>query len=361
MKILAIETSCDETALALLDIWGSVLNPKIKIKKNVVLSQVKIHAPYGGVVPNLAKREHLKNLPTLLPLVVPFQKIIDSIDLIAVTVGPGLEPALWTGINFAKQLASDWKKPIVGASHLEGHLYSFLFSSKVKKIKKIFPAISLIISGGHTILAYMKDIKSYKKLGETLDDAVGESFDKVARLLNLPYPGGAALEKLAKEGNEDAIAFPLPMINQKNYNFSYSGLKTSVLYYLKSLGLKANDFSLSSSQKRLLEKIESQDNLKSDIAASFQKSAFVPLVKKSIKAAKEYKAKSILIGGGVAANKNIRKRFALEIKKEKMKLNLIVPPLKFCMDNAAMIALAAFMNYKSGKKYPLVANGNLNL
>jgi N6-L-threonylcarbamoyladenine synthase len=374
MRILAIETSCDETALALVDISGSKSNPKIKIIKDIVASQIKLHAKFGGVVPNLAKREHLKNLPILLSKVVASKKDINSIDLIAVTVGPGLEPALWTGIQFAKELSEKWKKPIVGVNHLSGHLYSFLLSKKIvnpksqiinsKKIqntKNIFPAISLIVSGGHTILAYMKNAGSYKKLGETLDDAVGESFDKVARLLNLPYPGGPALEQLARKGNKNAISFPSPMISQKNYDFSYSGLKTSVLYYLKNLGSTANDFSLSLSEKKILQKIESQKNLKADIAASFQRAAFAAPVKKSIMAAKEYKAKSILIGGGVAANKNLAEFLSLEIRNLGLDIKLIVPPLKYCMDNAVMIALASYMKSKTRKKYPLRADGNLNL
>ena len=390
MIILAIETSCDETAIALVYFEGGLSNPKYKIIKSEIASQIKLHAKYGGVVPNLAKREHLKNLPVLLDQVFKNSKLetlnskhknkdktgirytkydIRNVDLIAVTVGPGLEPALWTGIQFAKDLSKKWKKPIVGVNHLSGHLYSFLLSKKpaygirhtAYGMRDLFPAISLIVSGGHTILAYMKNSGSYKKLGETLDDAVGESFDKVARLLNLPYPGGPALEELAKKGNKNAIPFPSPMINQNNYDFSYSGLKTSVLYYLKNLGSTAGDFSLSSSDKKSLRKIESRNNLKADIAASFQRAAFASLVKKSIKAAKEYKAKSILVGGGVAANKNLAGVILSEIRNSDLDINLIVPPLKYCMDNAVMIALAAYMKSKKQKKYPLRADGNLGL
>ncbi len=360
MRILSIETSCDETAMAILDISGSLSNPKIKIIKDIVASQIKLHAKFGGVVPNLAKREHLKNLPILLSKVVTSEKYIKSIDVIAVTVGPGLEPALWTGIQFAKDLSKKWKKPIIGVNHLSGHLYSFLLSPKSKK-RKIFPAISLIVSGGHTILAYMKNSGGYEKLGETLDDAVGESFDKVARLLNLPYPGGPALEKLAQKGNEKAIPFPSPMINQNNYDFSYSGLKTSVLYYLKNLGSTAKDFSLSLSDKKSLKKIESQKNLKADIAASFQRAAFAAPVKKTLAAAKKLKARSILIGGGVAANRMLPKMMRAEIKSKDLDIEVIVPPLKYCMDNAVMIALASRLQPKNRKKYPLRADGNLSL
>ena len=221
MKILAIETSCDETAIALLEASGGLRNPKFKIFKNLVASQIKIHRPFGGVVPNLAKREHLKNLPILFKKILNSKSyILNSIDLIAVTVGPGLEPALWTGINFAKNLKfqiSNLRSKIIGVSHLEGHLYSFLLNSKsyILNSKQIFPAIALIVSGGHTILIKMDSLVKYKKIGETRDDAIGEAFDKVARLLSLPYPGGPEIEKLAKRGNPGAINFPRPMLNQK--------------------------------------------------------------------------------------------------------------------------------------------------
>ncbi len=243
MRILGIETSCDETGLALVEASGGLKSPKFRILKNLVASQVKIHAPFGGVVPNLAKREHLKNLPIL------FKKIgggraADRVDLIAVTVGPGLEPALWTGITFAKQTYNLGRKTndklkLIGVNHLEGHLYSVLLPKKSHRLSvishksKIFPAVALIVSGGHTVLLLMKDLKTWRRLGETRDDAVGEAFDKVARLLKLPYPGGPALEKLAKKGNAAAIDFPRPMIHDKNFDFSFSGLKTSVLYFLR--------------------------------------------------------------------------------------------------------------------------------
>ncbi|MEK9154555.1 MAG: tRNA (adenosine(37)-N6)-threonylcarbamoyltransferase complex transferase subunit TsaD [Patescibacteria group bacterium] len=370
MKILAVETSCDETAIALLEVSRGLKNPKFKIIENLVASQIKIHQPYGGVVPNLAKREHLRNLPLL------WQKIMNSEigikgkiknkktithnsksiipDIIAVTVGPGLEPALWTGINFAKDLAKKLKKPIIGVSHLEGHLYSFLLQQKDTKkntkknksgkqkikVKKIFPAIALIVSGGHTILLLMKDESHYKKLGETRDDAIGEAFDKVARLLKLSYPGGPEIERLAKLGDSKAIDFPRPMINQKNYDFSFSGLKTAVLYYLRD-----------------------QKNTKlNDVAASFQASAFDVVIAKAIRAAKEFKAESIMVSGGVAANQELKKEFKLAIKdkfSKKEAPELIIT--KFPTDNAAMIAAAAYFNHLNKKKRRLVAQGSLSL
>ncbi|OGM90674.1 tRNA (adenosine(37)-N6)-threonylcarbamoyltransferase complex transferase subunit TsaD [Candidatus Wolfebacteria bacterium RIFCSPLOWO2_01_FULL_38_11] len=351
MKIISIETSCDETAIALVEAKGNPFSKnrsaswRIKILKNLVASQIKIHRLYGGVVPNLAKREHLKNLPILLKKIKP--KVHPSTgglkpDIIAVTVGPGLEPALWTGINFAKELYKETKKlrnkkiKIIGVSHMEGHLYSFLLSKE--KIK--FPAIVLLISGGHTILLLMKNLIHYKKLGETRDDAVGEAFDKVARLLNLPYPGGPEIERLAKKGNKKAVDFPRPMLNQKNYDFSFSGLKTAVLYYFRDLNLKPKT-----------------KNLKPNVAASFQQAAFDVLIKKTLRAAEEFKAKSIFVSGGVAANKTLKKEFQKAINNLKPDLYIT----KYPTDNAAMIASAAYINYLRGKNRRLIAKGDLGM
>ena len=328
MKILAIETSCDETAIALVEAKGD----RIKILKNLVASQIKVHQPFGGIVPNLAKREHLKNLPILFKKIAVNGHAINP-DIVAVTVGPGLEPCLWTGINFTKELYK--KSKIIGVSHLEGHLYSFLISKR--KIE--FPAISLLVSGGHTILLLMKDLNHYKKLGETRDDAVGEAFDKVGRLLGLPYPAGSIIEKFAKKGNPEAVNFPRPMINQKNYDFSFSGLKTAVFYYLKN------------QEERFL----------ADIAASFQAAAFYVLISKTLRAAQEYGVKSISISGGVAANKTLQKQFKLRIKNLKLKIDFLAPPKFLCTDNAAMIAVAGYINYLKEKKRRLTANGNLSI
>lgn len=357
MKILAIETSCDETGLAIVEATGNLKSPKFKILKNLVASQIKIHQPFGGVVPNLAKREHQKNLPIL------FKKILDSrfkirdASLIAVTVGPGLEPALWAGITFAEELSKKNKIPLVGVNHLEGHLYSFLLPQKTEiskppsftkvsegnQILDIFPAIALIVSGGHTILLLVKDSKTWRRLGETRDDAVGEAFDKVARLLKLPYPGGPEIEKLAQIGNPKSIDFPRPMIHDKNFDFSFSGLKTSVLYYLK------NQNSLNSRPKTLM----------ANIAASFQQAATEVLVKKTLKAANTFGARSVLLSGGVAANKKLRKDLKQETRKMGMKF--FVADQKYNTDNAVMIAAAGYMSHLRKKKYPIKANGNLEI
>ena len=357
MKILAIETSCDDTAIALVEVKGGLKEPRFKILRNLVSSQIKLHRPYGGVVPMLAKREHEKNLPKILQkfkignLKGPSGDLRgrSKIDVVAVTVGPGLEPALWSGITFAKDLAKQLKKPLIGVNHLEGHLYSFLFSRTVivsgakqsyQNVKKIFPAIALIVSGGHTILVLMKSFTKWKKLGETRDDAAGEAFDKVARMLGLPYPGGPELEKLAKKGNPEAINFPRPMLKDKNYDFSFSGLKTAVLYYLR------NNFNLRTSDVQ-------------NIAASFQTAAIDVLVGKTVKAVKEFGVESVLIAGGVAANKKLRAAMKLEAKK--MGINFFAPPAKLNTDNAAMIAAAAYIGYLRKKKLKIVAQPNLNL
>lgn len=347
MKILAIETSCDETAIALLECSGVLSAPKFKIEKDAVASQIKVHQPFGGVVPNLAKREHLKNLPILFKKLFGGEKnaakIMEKVDLVAVTSGPGLEPALWAGINFAENIAKKYKKPLVGANHLEGHLYSFLLAEKrrdtysVSSVPKLFPAIGLIVSGGHTALLILKDLKTRKKLGETRDDAVGEAFDKVARILGLPYPGGPEIEKIAKNGNRSAIAFPRPMVNDKNYDFSYSGLKTSVLYYLR----------------------DNPNANKADVAASFEEAATDVLVRKARRAAHEFRAKSIVLSGGVASNKLLRKKLA-EIS-QKNGLKFLVAEFKHNTDNAVMIGVAAYINFLKNKKYSLVANGAMNI
>ncbi len=336
MKILAIETSCDETAIAFLEATGGLRAPKFKVLKNIVSSQIEIHRPWGGVVPNLAKREHIKNLPVVFKELTEDKKIRP--DLLAVTVGPGLEPALWTGVVFAKELKKNiFKKiPLIGANHLEGHLYSVLLDDK-RKLSSIFPAIALIVSGGHTILLRVDSLIKWKKLGETRDDAVGEAFDKVAKMLNLPYPGGPEIQKMAAQGNFDAVNFPRPMIHDKNYDFSFSGLKTSVLYYLRD-NPKAN---------------------KADVAASFQKAAVDVLVAKAIRATGQYKVKSIILSGGVAANAFLRETLGNAAKD--IGRNFLVPPMSFNTDNAVMIAAAAYIQHLRKKKRAISANSNLNL
>ncbi len=370
MKILSIETSCDETGIALLDASGGLKNPRFKILKNLVASQIKIHRPFGGVVPNLAKREHLKNLPLLWERLRGEEGggMEKKIDIIAVTVGPGLEPALWTGIEFAKKIRKSLLPSplsplprLIGANHLEGHLYSFLLPSRSLKgytsllttrPSSLFPAIALIVSGGHTILLRMESFSKWERLGETRDDAAGEAFDKVARLLDLPYPGGPEIEKLAKKGNPFAITFPRPMLDQKNYDFSFSGLKTAVLYYLREMGDGRRKMNFSSP-------LPSPASRLSDVAASFQQAAIDVLVAKTRRAAEECAAESIILCGGVAANKALRK--SMERMAGLIGVQFLVPDFKYNLDNAAMIGAAGYMAFLRKKKYKLEADGTMEI
>ncbi len=359
MNILAIETSCDETGVALLKIGGrgaapgtkngTIKIPKVEVLENFVASQIKLHREFGGVVPNLAKREHLRNLPILYArlerrLRAKGKRL--SFDMITVTVGPGLEPALWTGITFAKELAKKTGKPLVGANHLEGHLYSFLLPAgrdpkKAAPIK--FPAIALIVSGGHTMLLKMDSLTARRTLGETRDDAAGEAFDKVARLLDLPYPGGPEIERIAHEGDPHAIEFPRPMLHEKNYEFSFSGLKTAVLYYMRDHAPVA----VAATPSR------------ADVAASFQEAVLDVLTRKTMRAVREYGAHSVILCGGVAANKALRLRLGRETRKAGC--SFLVPLFKYNLDNAAMIGLAGYVTHLRGKKYPLRADGSLGV
>jgi N6-L-threonylcarbamoyladenine synthase len=350
MRILAIETSCDETALALIEATGGLRAPRFRVIKNLVASQIEIHRPWGGVVPNLAKREHIKNLPVVLHDLRSQVKRLRP-DLLAVTVGPGLEPALWAGIVFAKELHRELKKvnpklPLIGANHLEGHLYSFLLadtdSGKKKKLAELFPSIALIVSGGHTILLRLESLTKWKKLGETRDDAVGEAFDKVAKILGLPYPGGPEIQRVAEHGNKDAVPFPRPMLHSGDYDFSFSGLKTAVLYHVR-------DHSPKKKEKKWV----------ADIAASFQEAAVDVLAQKTARAAREFGARSILLSGGVAANAAIRER--LKAEGAALGIPCIVPPITFNTDNATMIAAAAYIEHLRKKNHRLIASGTMTV
>ncbi len=391
MKILSIETSCDETAISIVEANGGLSKPKFKILSEIVLSQAKLHAEYGGVFPNLAKREHSKNLiPVLLKALeksgfsnkqqkdetklksiysklqeilerepellkqfseeIPKIKIPD-IDAISITYGPGLEPALWVGINFAKALSLAWSKPLIPVNHMKGHIFSVLLNNKKTsdELKIKFPILTLLVSGGHTELILVENMKKYKKIGQTRDDAVGEAFDKVARILGLPYPGGPEISKIAQLGDcntNSKYKLPRPMINSGDYDFSFSGLKTAVLYMVKNI-------------PKLTPKI------KADIACEFQQASIDVLILKTIKAAKEYKVNTITLGGGVAANKELRKQLKETIKKEIPNAEYKIPEMKYTGDNATMIAIAGYFEFlnKGKAKYPakIKACGNLSL
>ncbi|MDO8600378.1 MAG: tRNA (adenosine(37)-N6)-threonylcarbamoyltransferase complex transferase subunit TsaD [bacterium] len=393
MRILAIETSCDETAIAITDFLGTRKRPRIRVRSHIVLSQIKLHTKFGGVVPNLAKREHQRNLvPILLSvlkesrllkskiknqksklqfkikniekilerepeLLLRFKKYIvplakPNIDAIAVTYGPGLAPALWVGVNFAKALSALWNAPIIPVNHMAGHLYSaFLHKSGIKNFQ--FPALALLVSGGHTELVLMRGYGKYKVIGETLDDAAGEAFDKVARLLGLGYPGGPHIAVLSQYAQTHAEKYadtrrnflrdsalrqrssarepklPRPMMNTKDYNFSFSGLKTAVLYLLRDHP----------------ELLRSKFG-KAVVAKEFQDAVVEVLVAKTIRAAKEYKTKTILLGGGVAANRSLREELIKNLQKELPKAVCWMPEAVLTGDNALMIALAAFFEKK---------------
>lgn len=346
MNILAIETSCDDTSVAILEISGKK-SPKFKILSNLVSSQVEIHKKWGGVYPSLAKREHQKNLPVVCQEATKQAKN-PKIDLVAVTNGPGLEPCLWVGINFAKNLAKKINVPLLAINHIEAHIFSnFLQGNK----KIIFPAISLVISGGHTQIILMRKSGQYEILGETRDDAAGECFDKVARILGLGYPGGPIISNLAAMKTPKIsipIKLPRPMMSQKNYDFSFSGLKTAVLY----------DF------KNRPENIAKSPSYIQKMCIEAQRAIIDVLVSKTIKAVKNFGAKTLILGGGVSANQEIRKQFKTKIKKDKLKIIFLAPDKNLCTDNAAMVALAAYYNFtKKGSKKngDIEAQANLRL
>jgi N6-L-threonylcarbamoyladenine synthase len=356
--ILGIDTSCDDTCASVLEAKGK----KINILSHIISSQVKLHAEYGGVFPSLAKREHLKNLPLVLKqaLKEAKRKLNGSdVDYIAVTQGPGLEPCLWTGINFVNELSQKIKKPILPINHIEGHVLANWLSYRESEIK--LPAVCLIVSGGHTELVLMKKMGEYKLIGQTRDDAAGECFDKIARILGLGYPGGpivsAKAEEFKKSKIKSEIKLPRPMINQKNYEFSFSGLKTAVLYKVKSDGILPRQ---GSDGRR---KIQAEKYIQ-EMCAEAQQSIIDVLVKKTLQAAKDFKAKSIIVGGGVISNKELREQLSVKIKKELPEVKYFIPDIKYCMDNGSMIAMAGFYNLKSKKNQTLktiTADANLKI
>jgi len=315
MLILGIESSCDETSVALVKDGKKVL-------ANLVSSQIEIHRKYGGVVPEVASRQHLKTInPLLAQALKQSEKKKEEIDAIAVTFAPGLQGSLMIGLMVAKTLAWLWKKPLIGVNHLEGHMYAAFIENEIEP-----PAMVLLVSGGHTENILFSGYGKYKLCGKTKDDAVGEAFDKVARLLGLPYPGAPYIDQAAQKGNPEKFHFTEAIPDSND--FSFSGIKTAVLYKINEL--KKN-----------------QDFLPiNDLAASFSKSVADTLVKKTLKAAKKNEVNKIIITGGVAANSQLRKKMADECKKEDF--SLFLPTMKYCTDNAAMIAAAAYYKFISG-------------
>jgi N6-L-threonylcarbamoyladenine synthase len=346
MLILGIETSCDDTGISVVSATPTKVGVKFDILSNVVSSQIKTHAPFGGVVPNLAAREHLKNIePCLKTALKEADKKMSEIDLIAVTNGPGLIPSLLIGVNFAKALAYRYKKPIVGINHIEAHIVAALGGNNSK-----FPAIALVVSGGHTQLVLVRKIGDYKIIGETRDDAAGECFDKVAKLLDLGYPGGPAIsreaEKWKSEFSISNFKLPRPMIKHKNFDFSFSGLKTAVLYLVQENKEKAKE-----------------ESFIQELCCEAQQAIIDVLIEKTIRAAKECRAKTIILAGGVAANKELREQLAAATKNILNSLFLI-PDFKLCTDNGAMIAIAGYFNQKKIKPSnwkTIIANANLRI
>ena len=421
MKILSIETSCDDTAISIMKAMGDASNASFEVLADNSNSQIKIHIPYGGVYPVLAKREHAKNLPILLQTSLKQAKLEKKkkpVDAIAVTYGPGLEMCLWEGILFAQNLAKKWNVPLIPVNHMEGHIFSVFGKNKGKfSIPKIkTPILSLLVSGGHTQLILTKKWMQYEIVGESLDDAIGEAFDKVARMLDLPYPGGPQISKLAElqrnmlskrtdifllknsscsprqapksfreyvsfsqqqkqereagdlqersiaQAGESSIAnfqqeimraeslqissfsLPRPMLHSKNFDFSFSGLKTAVLYLTKKIG-------------------KLDEKTKSEIALEFENAAIECLVYKTKKALEKYSVKTLIVAGGVAANKHLRN----EIKKITRKnIKLLFPTQELSGDNSLMIGIAGYLNYKKNKRKiekasNIKANGNLRL
>ena len=336
-RILGIESSCDETAAAVVEDGRKVLS-------NVISSQVPTHTIYGGVVPEIASRQHLDAIDgVILQALKDAGVAFDDIDAIAVTDGPGLVGALLVGVSEAKGLAYSLNKPLLGTHHLKGHIAANYITNQDWEP----PFLCLVVSGGHTDLILIEDYKNYQILGRTRDDAAGEAFDKVARAIGLGYPGGPKVQKAAEQGNPDAVHFPRPCIEEEGYDFSFSGLKSAVLNFLNQEAMQGRAVGT--------EKGLSQ----ADIAASFQAAVVEVLVTKTIQAARDYHVSRVAIAGGVSANKPLREGLRQACLKAGIEFNC--PEFILCTDNAAMIASAAYYSWEKGESSPLDLNANPNL
>lgn len=343
MTILGIESSCDETAAAI--IQANKNDNKVTVLSNNIASSLSLHTKTGGIIPDVAAREQVKHIIPVIDKTIKESLLkIKDIDAIAVTYGPGLIGSLLVGVETAKTLAFIWQKPLIAVNHLYGHIYANWIKNINNKENIIFPAICLIVSGGHTDLVLMESHKKIKWLGGTKDDAAGEAFDKVGRLLDLPYPAGPLIEKLAGSVIEDIYNFPRPIINTYGFDFSFSGLKSAIFREVEKI--KTNNGKLS-------------QNYKKNISFALQTAIFDVLTKKTLLACKKFNAKSLLLGGGVAANQMLRENFELEIENWKLEIQFFVPEKRLCTDNAAMIASAAFFNYKEIPWQKLEANPEL--
>ncbi len=390
--ILGIETSCDDTGIAVLKATAGKTSTQFETLSNELSSQTELHQQYGGVFPAMAKREHARNIVPLFIAALDTAKLLKKrkkqieikpkllealtklltrelemvnslvdfytnyeapkIDMIAVTTGPGLEPTLWVGINFAMALGLLFDLPIIPTNHMEGHILSVAITEEKKfKIDAKsfqFPMMSLLVSGGHTELVLVKDIGKYTIVGATRDDAAGEAFDKIARMLDLPYPGGPEISRLAHEGRTtlafSEFSFPRPMIHSGDFDFSFSGLKTAVLYAIRDLNMALSD------------------TRKKDISREVEDSIIEVLVTKTLKAVQKFKTKAIVVGGGVSANQLLRQELMRRGKEFDPKMEIYFPTKILSRDNALMIALAGYMLSLRKKKFPKpVAQGNLEL
>ncbi len=313
MLILGIETSCDETSAAVVEDGKKVLS-------NIVSSQAELHSQFGGVIPEIASRKQLELIQPVVDKAIKMANISPSqIDGIAVVNGPGLLGSLFVGLTFAKSLAYAWRKPLAGINHIEAHIFAGLLTADIN-----FPFLALVVSGGHTSLYHVLGHDRFELLGRTLDDAAGEAFDKVAKLLGLGYPVGPLIEKLAEKGNPEAIKFPLGMVRHQGFDFSFSGLKTSVLNYVR----RNNKFK------------------PEDVAASFQSTVVKILIKKVKRALLKTRARTLVVAGGVAANRALRMA-CMELQNEDLKV--ILPPIEYCTDNAAMVACLGYYRINSGR------------
>lgn len=320
---LAIESSCDETSMSI------IKNGNEEIK-TIVNTQIDIHKKFGGVVPEIASRSHIENITIVLEeLFTDIDLTIEDIDIIGVTYGPGLIGSLMIGLMAAKTIALVTGKPLIPVHHIAGHIYANNLEKKLE-----FPLISLVVSGGHTDIVYMKEDYSFERIGSTLDDAVGESYDKVAKVLSLPYPGGSVIDELAKKGT-DTYNLPLPL-NDDTYNFSFSGIKSAVINLIHNETQRGNEIRVN------------------DMCTSFQNRVVTILTKKTLKAMKEYDVKNLVLAGGVAANSYLREELTKECQK--LGYNFSYPRMKYCTDNAAMIGAAAYFAYQKG----IIADLTLN-
>lgn len=316
LLVLGVESSCDETSV-------SIVRDGKEVLSNAINSQIDIHKKFGGVVPEVASRNHVYQVSMIFEEALERAGIKpEEIDLVAVTIGPGLIGSLLVGVNAAKTFALLYKKPIIGVHHLAGHIYANAIEHEMK-----FPAVALLVSGGNTELIYMKDHFSFEIVGETLDDAVGEAYDKVARVIGLPYPGGPAVDKLAHEG-EDTYHLPRVYLEDGSYNFSFSGLKSAVINLAHNASQRGESIH------------------PANLCASFQASVSEVLVNKTFRLAKEKNVKQIIVAGGVSANKGLKERFM----SENPGFEICIPSIKYCTDNAAMIAVAGYYQYQKFKK-----------